>query len=115
MRKDSTGRPPDYESQIAKNVAWYLLPKDQSTDRNLHIMLERYESGGHFAEHQHDFQQTFYITEGAFEMTIGSQTAQYRQGALIVMDVGEPHSGRNVSDGMSGLLAIDYWPVGGEG
>jgi len=113
MRKDSVERSPDHQSEASKNVAWYLLPKEQSTDRNLHIMLERYEPGGDFAEHQHDFQQTFYIAAGAFEMIIGGKRDLYHQGDLIVMDVGEPHSGRNVADAVSELLAIDYWPAEG--
>jgi quercetin dioxygenase-like cupin family protein len=113
MRTDSVKRLPDYRSEASKNVAWYLLPKAQSTDDNLHIMLERYEPGGDFAEHSHDFQQTFYICQGTFEMTIGGETNVYGQGDIIVMEVGEAHSGRNVADGISELLAVDYWPIGG--
>jgi quercetin dioxygenase-like cupin family protein len=113
VRKYSVGRPPDYESEASKNVAWYLLPREQSVEGNMHIMLERYEPEGGFAEHHHDFQQIFYVATGLFELTIGGKTDLYRQGDLIVMDEGEVHSGRNASDGVSELLAIDYWTADG--
>ena len=52
--------------------------------------------------------------EDLLEMTIGGETEVYREGDFVSVARNEPHSGRNVSDGISELLAVDYWPADSE-
>jgi len=114
MRTDTTNRPADHEATEAKNVAWTLLSRRQSTDSNMTIAVQRFEPGGTFAEHVHDLEQFFYVTQGQMEMTVGGSTKTYSQGDFVVVDRNEPHSGRNVSEGASELLFVDYWPSDSE-
>ena len=114
MRTDTINRSPDFETAEAKNVAWYLLSRGQSTNSNMTIAIQRFEPGGTFAEHTHDLEQFFYVTKGRMEMTVGDSTMTYSQGDFVIVDRNEPHSGRNVAEGVSELLFIDYWPPDSE-
>ena len=114
MKRDSTHRPFDSEAPDSKNVAWSLLARRASGDSNLSIILQRFERGGDFAEHKHDLEQFFYVTKGRMEMTIGGHAGLYAEGDFVVVERNEPHSGRNVSEGESELLVIDYWPADSE-
>ena len=78
------------------------------------ILVQRFEPGGSFEEHAHDLEQFFYITKGRIEMTIGGETEVYGEGDFVCVARNELHSGRNVSDGVSELLAVDYWPADSE-
>ena len=111
MPKDTVNRAPDFQAPQSKNVAWHLLPRRGSSDSNLSILVQRFEPGGDFADHSHDLEQFFYITKGRIEMTIGGRTDVYEEGDFVVVKRSEPHSGRNVSDGVSELIGIDYWPA----
>jgi quercetin dioxygenase-like cupin family protein len=111
MRKATVHRVPDYDDPESKTVAWYLLPRNESTDKNTNIGVERFEAGGGFSEHDHDFVQIFYVLRGKFEMTIAGHTDEYHEGELIIMDIGESHAGRNLTMGVGELLALDYWPT----
>ena len=111
MAHDSVHRPPDFTSVESKNVAWNLLPRRASSDTNLTILVQRFEPGGDFEEHHHDLEQFFYITKGAFEMTLDGETAIYRQGDFAFVGRNVVHAGRNVAQGESELLAVDYWPA----
>ena len=114
MRTNTTNRSPDFETTEAKNVAWYLLPRRQSSNSNMTIAVQRFEPGGAFEEHAHDLEQFFYVTKGQMEMTVGGKTGTYSEGDFVVVERNELHSGRNVSDGVSELLFMDYWPPDSE-
>ena len=114
MRKDTVRRSPDVETPESKNIAWSLLPRRQSSECNMTILVQRFEPGGDFEEHAHDLEQFFYITKGQMEMTIGGHTEVYGEGDFVVVERNEPHSGRNVAEGVSELLAVDYWPEDSE-
>ena len=114
MRRDTVRRSPDLETPASKNVAWSLLPRRQSSDGNMTILVQQFEPGGRFEDHSHDLEQFFYITKGQIEMTIGGRTGVYSEGDFVVVARNEPHSGRNVSEGTSELLAVDYWPTDSE-
>lgn len=114
MRKDTVHRSSDVETPESKNVAWSLLPRRRSSDGNMTILVQRFEPGGDFEHHSHDLEQFFYITKGRIEMTIGGHTEVYGEGDFVVVERNEPHAGRNVSDGVSELLAVDYWPEDSE-
>ena len=114
MIKSSVNRSPDLETPSAKNIAWFLLPRKTSSDCNLTIVVQRFEPGGDFEEHTHDLEQFFYVTKGKMEMTIGSETAVYGVGEFVSVERDVPHSGRNVADGESELLLVDYWPADSE-
>ena len=114
MRKDTVHRSPDWETPASSNVAWSLLPRRRSSDCNMTILVQRFDPGGRFEEHTHDLEQFFYVTKGRIEMTIGGETEVYREGDFVSVARNEPHSGRNVSDGVSELLAVDYWPADSE-
>jgi quercetin dioxygenase-like cupin family protein len=111
MRKDTVNRTPDLETPESKNVGWSLLPRRGSSYCNISILVQRFDPGGSFEEHSHDLEQFFYITRGRIEMTIGGKTRIYCQGEFVSVDRNEMHSGRNVSDGVSELIAVDYWPA----
>jgi quercetin dioxygenase-like cupin family protein len=78
------------------------------------IAVQRFEPGGTFEEHSHDLDQFFYVTSGQMEMTISGRTLVYGEGDCVFVERNEPHSGRNVGDGMSELLYVDYWPADSE-
>jgi quercetin dioxygenase-like cupin family protein len=111
MLRATVHRTPDHEAAASRNVAWNLLTRKQSGDRNMSILVQRFEPGGDFADHSHDLVQFFYITKGRFELTIGGQKGVYREGDFVSVERNEPHSGRNVSEGESELIAVDYWPA----
>jgi quercetin dioxygenase-like cupin family protein len=110
MHRDTVNREPDFDVRDYKNKAWHLLTRRASGDRSLTILVQRFEPGGSFADHVHDLVQLFYITRGAMEMTIGGETAIYREGDLVMVDRNVPHSGRNAQDSTSEILGIDYFP-----
>jgi quercetin dioxygenase-like cupin family protein len=110
MLRNTTNRAPDFVAAESRNVAWSLLPRKQSSNINLTIMVQRFDPGGFFEEHAHDLEQYFCVTEGCFEMTIGGRTGTYDRGDLVMVARNERHSGRNTSDGASELLVVDYWP-----
>ena len=95
----------------SKNAGWFLLPRKQSSDRNMTIVVQRFEEGGNFEEHRHDLEQFFYVTKGRLEMRIGDVTAEYGEGEFVSVDRNVIHSGRNVFDSESDLLIVDYWPA----
>ena len=74
------------------------------------IVVQRFDPGGDFEEHAHDLEQFFYVTKGRIEMTIGDDTTVYGEGEFVSVGRDVPHSGRNVHDGESELLIVDYWP-----
>ena len=110
MKNNTVNRAWDSEAPQSKNVAWSLLKRRESSDCNLSVILQRFEPGGDFPEHKHDLEQFFYVAKGRMEMTIAGRTEVYREGDLVFVERDEPHSGRNTSDGVSELLAVDYWP-----
>jgi len=110
-REGTVNRSPDYRASEGKSVAWTLLSRRQSSDCSMSIMVQRFEPGGDFAEHTHDLEQSFYVTKGQLEMTIGGETDVYGEGDFVFVARNEPHSGRNVSDGESEIVAVDYWPA----
>jgi quercetin dioxygenase-like cupin family protein len=114
VHRDSVNRAPDYKAIEAKNVAWTLLARRQASGCNLSIIVQRFEPGGDFEEHSHDLEQFFYITKGEIEMTIGDETEVYREGDFVSVGRNAVHSGRNVADVESELIAIDYWPADSE-
>ena len=114
MHRDSTNRTPDYDTREFKNVAWNLLARKQSSATNLAIIVQRFDPGGDFERHSHDLEQFFYITKGEIEMTIGGETRVYRAGDFVGVGRNVEHEGRNVAEGESELLALDYWPVDSE-
>jgi quercetin dioxygenase-like cupin family protein len=77
MLKTNVHRKPDMEAPASKNAGWFLLPRKQSSDCNMTIVIQRFEVGGDFEDHQHDLEQFFYVTRGKLEMTIGGVTAEY--------------------------------------
>ena len=111
MQKDNTNRKPDYDTREFKNVAWTLLGRRQSSGCNMAIIAQRFEPGGDFERHTHDMEQFFYVTKGAVEMTIGGETEVFREGDFIVVERNVEHEGRNVAEGESELIAVDYWPA----
>ena len=40
------------------------------------IVVQGFEVGGDFEEHQHDLEQFFYVTKGRLKMTIGGETME---------------------------------------
>ncbi len=112
--RDTTNRPADFTSVISRNVSWALLPRRQSSDCNLTIMVQRFAPGGDFEAHAHDLEQFFYVTGGCMEMTIGGHTGLYQAGDFVRVERHVEHAGRNVVDGPSELLVVDYWPPDSE-
>ena len=111
MLKDSVNRKPNYETPAGKNVAWFLLARRQSSGCNMTIVVQRFEPGGSFEEHDHDLEQYFYVTKGKMELVIGDDTGVYEEGEFVSVDRNVPHSGRNLGEGESELLVVDYWPT----
>ena len=109
-RLTTVNAPPDFTVPESKNFGWKLLTRLQSRERNMSIVVQRFAPGGWFIEHDHDLDQFFYVTLGRFELTIAGETAVYGQGDLVFVARNEPHAGRNLADGDSELLVIDYWP-----
>ena len=114
MIKDTVNRTPDLETPEAANTAWFLLPRRESSDCNMTIVIQRFEPGGDFETHSHDLEQFFYVTKGRMEITIGEETAVYGMGDFVSVHRDVVHSGRNVSKGESELLIVDYWPPDSE-
>jgi len=110
QRMTTKNKPTDFTVPESRNFGWKLLTRPNSRERNMSIVVQRFEVDGWFEEHEHDLDQYFYVTEGWFEMTIAGKTAMYQQGDLIFVACNEPHSGRNVGEAESELLVIDYWP-----
>ena len=111
MHTSTVNRAPDLQTPEDRNVAWFLLPRRASTDTNITIVVQRFESGGSFAEHRHDLLQYFYVLKGQIELTVGDESGVYGAGDFVSVDRDVPHAGRNASDGESELLIVDYWPV----
>jgi len=111
MHRNHINRTPDHDTREFKNVAWNLLARKQSSATNLAIIVQRFEPGGDFERHRHDMEQFFYVTKGAIEMTIGGETQVYREGDFVAVERDVEHEGRNVAEGESELLALDYWPT----
>jgi len=114
MRTDTVNRPPDMETPESRNVGWFLLPRRASSGANMTIVVQRFEPGGDFEDHTHDLEQYFYVTQGRMELCIGGETRQYGEGDFVSVDRNVSHSGRNVFDGESELLIVDYWPADSE-
>ncbi|MEW6752185.1 MAG: cupin domain-containing protein [Candidatus Latescibacterota bacterium] len=114
MVTDTVNRPPDVESPASRNVAWALLPRRRSSGCNLTIVVQRFAPGGDFEAHRHDLEQYFYVTRGRLEMTIGDQTRVYGAGDFVSVERNVLHAGRNVAEGTSELLVVDYWPADSE-
>ncbi|HCR17535.1 MAG TPA: hypothetical protein DIU35_08630 [Candidatus Latescibacteria bacterium] len=57
--KDTVDRNPDMKALESKNAGWFLLPRKQSSDCNMTIVVQRFEEGGNFEEHRHDLEQFF--------------------------------------------------------
>ncbi len=110
MKSNSLHRPPDWDTREWRNVSWSLLARTTSSGRNLAVLVQRFEPGGAFAEHAHDLEQFFFVTQGELEMTIGGRSAVYRAGDFVAVERNEPHAGRNLSTGIAELLVLDYWP-----
>ena len=70
----------------SKNAGWFLLPRKQSSDCNMTIVVQRFEERGNFEEHRHDLEQFFYVTKGRLEMRIGDVTAEYDEGEFVSVD-----------------------------
>jgi len=111
MRKNTVNRPSDMQTPASKNVGWFLLPRRESSGRNMTIVVQRLQVGGDFDDHTHDLEQYFYVTKGRLELTIGGEAAEYGEGEFVFVGRDVPHSGRNVADGESELLIVDYWPA----
>ena len=111
MPADTTNREPDYIATESKNVAWSLLPRRQSSDCNMTIGVQRFEPGGSFEAHSHDLEQFFYVTAGALEMTVEAQTSVFSEGDFVHVPRNAVHSGRNVTEGDSVIVMVDYWPA----
>ncbi|MBT4501173.1 MAG: cupin domain-containing protein [Gemmatimonadetes bacterium] len=111
MLKDSVKRVPDFETPAGKNVAWFLLGRRQSSGCNMTIVVQCFEPGGSFEEHAHDLEQFFYVTKGRMELGIGDDVGVYEEGEFVSVDRNLPHSGRNLGEGESELLVVDYWPA----
>jgi len=110
QRMTTKNKPTDFTVPESQNFGWNLLARLQSRERNMSIVVQRFEREGWFEDHAHDLDQYFYVTEGWFELTIAGQTAVYQQGDLVFVARNESHAGRNVGEGESELLVIDYWP-----
>lgn len=111
MDNNTVHRAPDMHSVESKNVGWFMLPRRASSDCNMTIVVQRFETGGDFEEHSHDLEQFFYVTKGRLEMTIGGVTAQYGEGEFVTVARNVTHVGRNIFDGDSELIVVDYWPA----
>jgi len=112
--KNTVNRPPDMQTAVSKNAGWLMLPRRESSDCNMTIVVQRFEPGGDFEDHSHDLEQFFYVTRGRLEMTIGGETAEYGAGEFVSVGRNVSHVGRNVFDGESELLVVDYWPADSE-
>jgi len=110
MHTGTINRPPDDDTREYKNISWNLLARLQSNERNMSIVIQRFEPGGSFIDHAHDLEQYFYVTKGQMEMTVGGQSRIYKEGDLVFIDRNVSHSGRNLLDTDSELLVLDYWP-----
>jgi quercetin dioxygenase-like cupin family protein len=110
MHASTINRPPDDDTREFKNISWNLFSRLQSSERNLSVVIQRFEPGGTFANHAHDLEQWFYVTKGKMELTVGGQTRTYSEGDLVFVDRNEFHSGRNLIETDSELLVLDYWP-----
>lgn len=109
-RLTTVNAPTDFTAPESQNFGWNLLTRRQSGEGNFSITVQRFEPDGWFVEHAHDLEQYFYVTLGAFEMSVAGETLTCRQGDLVFVDRNEPHGGRNIAEGDSELLVIDYWP-----
>jgi len=110
MHTSTINRQPDDDTREFKNISWNLFSRKQSNQRNLSVVIQRFEPGGTFANHAHDLEQWFYVTKGKMELTVGGKTGTYSQGDLVFVDRNEYHSGRNLIEADSELLVLDYWP-----
>jgi quercetin dioxygenase-like cupin family protein len=110
QRVTTKNKPTDFTVPESQNFGWHLLTRLQSSERNMSIVVQRFEREGWFEDHAHDLDQFFYVTEGWFEMTIAGRTAVYQQGDMVHVARNESHAGRNIGEGESELLVIDYWP-----
>jgi len=111
MQTDTVNRSPDMRSEESKNVGWFMLPRRQASDCNMTIVVQRFDKDGDFEEHAHDLEQFFYVTAGALEMTIGDDTRTYVEGDFVSVGRNVVHAGRNIHDGESELVVVDYWPA----
>ena len=75
------------------------------------ILVQRFEPGGSFEAHVHDLEQFFYVTRGSMEMTVGDETRVHATGDFVSVPRNVVHSGRNVADADSEIVAVDYWPA----
>lgn len=110
MHITTLNRPPDWDTREWRNVSWSLLARTASSGRNLAVLVQRFEPGGAFAEHAHDLEQFFFVTQGEMEMTVGGRRAVCRAGDFVAVERNELHAGRNLSTGVAELLVLDYWP-----
>ncbi|MFC1525781.1 cupin domain-containing protein [Candidatus Latescibacterota bacterium] len=111
MRSDTVNRPPDMRSPESRNVGWLLLARRASSDCNMTIVVQRFEAGGDFEDHTHDLEQFFYVTKGRLTMCIGGDEGEYGEGDFVSVGRNVSHSGRNIAEGESELVVVDYWPA----
>lgn len=63
--------------------------------------------GKQFARHYHeDMQEVFVLVQGVAEITVGTETAILRRGDAVLIDAGEIHQMRNISQEDAEYLAI---------
>ncbi|WP_421991285.1 cupin domain-containing protein [Roseococcus sp.] len=89
----------------ADRVSYRLVGMDHPNRRML-LLSERYAPGaatdGLIA---HNAEEAGIVTQGAVEVTVGSETRILRAGDGYYFDSREPHRFRNVSDGVSTIIS----------
>ena len=110
MEYTTINRPFDSISKEEHNVAWTLLARKNSSQKNITIAIQRFDPGGFFSDHKHDLEQYFYVTKGRFEMSIGGELRILSEGDFVIVHRNESHSGKNLDANYSELMFVDYFP-----
>jgi quercetin dioxygenase-like cupin family protein len=88
-------------------VTW-LVGEDETEGR--FALMERFAPpGARSAPHAHKRIETFYVTDGEFDLTVGDQTVRGGPGAMIVAQEGELHGWATIGN-KPGRMMILFAP-----
>jgi mannose-6-phosphate isomerase-like protein (cupin superfamily) len=88
----------------------WLYPRKLGANRDVSLLVERWEPGGWFRAHQHDFEQWFFVIEGQAQFVIDGEAHVAGPRTLLYCPRNAMHAGKNLGNGPVEVLVLDHWP-----
>lgn len=86
-----------FDDILVKEIAPGFFSKLIHTENNTLNFLE-VKKGSELPLHSHPHEQSSFVLEGTFEMTVNGETRQLGTNDFVLIPGGMPHSGRAITD-----------------